>query len=93
MSGGEDFTPEELHALSLMGRARKSLPEGEFWGVAALQNLAGIYARYRHAMTEEDQAILIGVGACLRYFSESEMKAQVQAMMAISKARRPHRKE
>lgn len=83
----DDFTPEELHALSLIGLAKKSLPEDEFWGVAAVQNLAGIYARYKDVMTEEDQAILIGVGGALRYYADSEMKAQVQAMMAIAKAR------
>lgn len=83
----DDFSPEELHALSLIGLARKSLPKDEFWGVAGVQNLAGIYARYRHLMTEEDQAILIGVGACLRSYADVEMKAQIQAVLAINRAR------
>jgi len=87
----DDFTPEELHALSLIGRARKSLPDDEFWGVAGVQNLAGIYARYRHVMTEEDQAILIGVGACLRSYADAEMKAGIQAAMAIGRARQAGR--
>lgn len=88
MSGDEnEFTSEELEALSLIGRARQTLPVDEFWGVAAVQNLAGIYARYKDVMTEDDRAVLIGCGAALRSYADGELKAQVQAMLAIAKAR------
>jgi hypothetical protein len=58
---GPEFQPAELAAISMMMRASNDLPD-EMWAVAAVQNLACLYAKIEPLLTEVDKAILIGVG-------------------------------
>ena len=80
-----DFEPAELHAIGLMQRARKTLPD-DFWLVAGLQELACLYARIEPLLTESQRATLIGCGALMARESEKEMLADIQARMAIGRA-------
>ena len=80
-----DFEPAELHAIGLMQRARKTLPD-DFWLVAGLQELACLYARIEPLLTESQRATLIGCGALMARESEKEMMADIQARMAIGRA-------
>ena len=80
-----DFEPAELHAIGLMQRARKTLPE-DFWLVAGLQELACLYAKIEPLLTDEQRATLIGCGALMARESEKEMMAGIQAKMAIGRA-------
>ena len=80
-----DFEPAELHAIGLMQRARKTLPD-DFWLVAGLQELACLYARIEPLLTESQRATLIGCGALMARESEKEMLADIKARMAIGRA-------
>ena len=80
-----DFEPAELHAIGLMQRARKALPD-DFWLVAGLQELACLYARIEPLLTESQRQTLIGCGALMARESEKEMLADIQARMAIGRA-------
>ena len=80
-----DFEPAELHAIGLMQRARKTLPD-DFWLVAGLQELACLYARIEPLLTESQRQTLIGCGALMARESEKEMLADIQARMAIGRA-------
>jgi hypothetical protein len=58
------------------------------WAVAAVQNLACLYAKIEPLLTEVDKAILIGVGGWIAHVGKEEMAAEIQATIAISKARK-----
>ncbi len=80
-----DFAPAELHAIGLMQRAAKTLPD-DFWLVAAMQELACLYAKIEPLLTDEQRGIIIGCGAIMARESLNEMKADIQARMAIARA-------
>lgn len=76
-----------LGVIKEMRMAAKMLDDDIFM-VGAVQNLAEVIGRNRRSLSSEDEAILLGVGAVFMKASEIEMKAQIQAFMAISKASR-----
>lgn len=81
-----DFTPPELAAISAMMRASKTLPD-DMWAVAAVQNLACLYAKIEPLLCEADKALLIGIGGYVAHLGRTEMAAAVQAYAAIARAR------
>ncbi len=81
-----DFTEAELRAISLFQRASKTLPD-DFWLVAAMQELACLYAKIEPLLTEAQKATIIGCGALMARESLREMKAGIEAHMAIARAR------
>jgi hypothetical protein len=80
-----DFEPAELHAIGLMQRARKTLPD-DFWLVAGFQELACLYARIEPLLTDAQKQTLIGCGALMAKESEKEMKSDILARIAIARA-------
>ena len=80
-----DFNAGELHAIGLMQRARKTLPD-DFWLVAAMQELACLYAKIEPLLNDTQRQVLIGCGAVMARESEKEMVADIQARMAIARA-------
>lgn len=82
----DDFAPAELHAINLMRRASKTLPD-DMWLVAGMQELACLYAKIEPLLTDEMKATMIGAGALMAREAEREMKAGIQAFVAIEKAR------
>jgi predicted DNA-binding transcriptional regulator YafY len=84
--GPLDFTPEEQRAISLMMRASRTLPD-DMWAVAAVQNLACLYAKIEPLLTDEDKAMVIGVGGYIAFQGRAEMEADIQARMALARAR------
>lgn len=80
-----DFNDAELHAISLMQKARKTLPD-DFWLVAAMQELACLYAKIEPLLTDPQKATIIGCGAIMCREAEREMKADIQARIAIARA-------
>ena len=81
-----DFTPEEQGVISLMLRASRTLPD-EMWAVAAVQNLACLYSKINGLLTDEDRAMLIGIGGYIAFQGRAEMEADIQARMARARAR------
>ncbi len=88
MSDGPDFSDRESSIIGQMLKAERTLPD-DFWHVPALQELACILARYEAIMTDEHCATVIGVGALLARDGKTEMKADIQARIAIANARSP----
>lgn len=82
---GLDFTDAEMRAISLMQKARKSLPD-DFWLIAAMQELACLYVKIEPLLTDPQRATLIGCGAIIAKESEKEMMADIQSRMAIARA-------
>lgn len=74
-----------VHTISLMRKVSRTLGD-ELLAVAAVQELAGVIARNDIDLGDEECAILIGVGAVLMRLADAEMKAHVQAALAISNA-------
>jgi hypothetical protein len=80
-----DFTAPELDAISLMQKARKTLPD-DFWLVAGMQELACLYAKIEPLLNDDQRATIIGAGALMARESEKEMKADILARMVIARA-------
>lgn len=80
-----EFAPAELAAISAMMRASKTLPD-DMWAVAAVQNLACLYAKIAPMLTDADKAMLIGIGGYIAHLGKAEMSAQIQATLAIARA-------
>ncbi len=72
--------------IGKMIAASRTLPE-DFFLVPAMQELAGVVARNEAALSTEDLALLVGVGAVIIRESRAELTAQIQAAMAIANAR------
>ncbi len=83
--GENEFNRAELHAISLMQKARKTLPE-DFWLVPAMQELACLYARIEPLLTDAQKSTMIGCGAIMAREAEKEMRAGIHAAIAISNA-------
>lgn len=82
-----EFLPDsDCQIIGQILRARKTLPD-DFWGVAAVQEMASFIARNESVLSDEDYAILIGIGAIIANQADVEMKADIQARIAIAKAR------
>lgn len=79
------FEPPELHAISLMMKASKSLPD-EFWLTAAMQELACLYAKIEPLLSDGQKGTLIGCGALMARESRKEFAAEIMAGIAISRA-------
>jgi hypothetical protein len=86
MTDATDFSAPELAAINAMMRASKTLPD-DMWAVAAVQNLACLYARIEPLLPEADKAMLIGIGGYVAHLGKAEMMAEIQAGMAIARAR------
>lgn len=84
----EDFAPAEQHAISLMMRASKTLPD-DMWAIAAVQNLACLYAKIEPLLPDTDKAMLIGIGGYIAHLGKAEMNAEIEMRMAIARARTP----
>ena len=82
---GGDFTPAEQHAISMMMCASKTLPE-DMWAVAAVQNLACLYAKIEPLLPDVDKAMLVGIGGYIAALGKHEMSAEIQAKMALARA-------
>jgi hypothetical protein len=86
ITGPDGFLPaRECQIISQIIRAVKTLPD-DFWGVASVQELAGFIARNEARLSEEDCAILIGLGAILSVQAKAEMTAEIEMRMAIGRA-------
>jgi len=84
----DDFAPAELHAISQMTRAAKTLPD-DFLSVPAVQALACLYAKIEPLLTDEQKGTVIACGAMLVHYGEAETKAGIMAAIALQKAREP----
>jgi hypothetical protein len=88
-----DFTDEESRLIGKMLKAERTLPE-DFFHVPAVQELACILGRYGAVMTAQDQAAIIACGALLARHGKREMMAEIEARMALARARnRPEQDE
>lgn len=85
----DDFTEAELATIKAMGRASVTLPD-DFFGVAAVQELAVLITAIRDKLTDEQAAMLIGIGAYLMEVTRDETIAGIEAAIAIQKARSAH---
>lgn len=83
-----DFTDVESHIIGMMMRAEKTLPD-DMWAVAAVQELACLLAKLRAVLTDEQFAMLVGIGAYISRAGKAEMMAEIHAKMALAKASRP----
>lgn len=84
---GDDILDEATQrVIGKMIRTSRTLPE-DFFLVPAMQELAGFLARNEGVLSNEDCALLIGVGAVIIRESRAEMTAQIQAAIAIANAR------
>jgi len=81
-----DFSPEELHAISAMSKASRTLPD-DFLSVPAVQDLACLFVRLEPLLTDEQKATIIGCGAMLMHYGKAETIAGIHAAMALQKAR------
>jgi len=80
-----DFTEAEDRAISAMVRGSKKLPD-DFWGTAAMQELACLYAKIEPLLTDAQRATIIGCGALLVHYSRAEFAASIEAAIAIGRA-------
>lgn len=83
---GLDFTDRESQIIGMMLKAGREMPD-EFWCVPAVQSLAVHLAKFEALMTEEEAATIVGIGAMLSRQGNAEMKAEIQAIMALGRAR------
>jgi hypothetical protein len=81
-----EFNRAELHMISQIRKAAKTLPE-DFWGVAAVQELACLLAKLEPLLNGKQMATLIGVGAVLSREADKELTAEIQAAMLFKKIR------
>ena len=83
----DGFLPErDCQIIGQILRARKTLPD-DFWGVAAVQEVASFIARNEGILSDADCAILVGIGAIIANQAHVEMAADIQARIAIANAR------
>ena len=80
-----DFAPAELHMISQIMKAEKTLPD-DFWAVAAVQELACLLAKIEPLLTDAHMASLTGVGAFVARQGKADMAAEIQMKMALAKA-------
>jgi hypothetical protein len=85
---GERRVPEaDFHAMmSRLMSAEKRLPD-DFWAVTSIQILAETIAEIEARLSDEELAMLIGVGAVLIRLSREEAMAGIRAGLAIQRAR------
>jgi hypothetical protein len=81
-----DFTDAELHAISAMTSASRTLPE-DFLSVPAVQELACLFVKIEPLLTDQQKATVIACGAMLVHYGKAETMAGIQAAMALMKAR------
>jgi len=81
-----DFTPHESKIIGMMMKASQTLPD-DMWAVAAVQNLACLYAKIEPLLLEDERAMMIGIGGYIAHQGKAEMSAEIQAKMAIADAR------
>jgi erythromycin esterase-like protein len=82
-----DFLPDrDCQIIVQMRRAVKTLPD-DFWAVAVVQNLAGFLARNEGQLSDDDWALLIGVGAFVSQQADTEMTAEIQMKLAMARAK------
>jgi glutaredoxin-related protein len=87
-----EFCPATIRNIAHMQRMSKSLPD-DFMFVGAMQNLAQFIADVDAFLTDDQKAVLLGCGALLIREGEKELKAEIQAGLAIAKARQPREDE
>ena len=80
-----DFSPAERHALGLMAQAAQTLPD-DFWLLAGVQELACLYAQIEPLLTQQQRAVIIGVGALIANEAGREMAAENDAKLALARA-------
>lgn len=87
----EEFSDVELHMISQIIKAERSLPD-DMWAVAAVQELACLLAIIEPLLLDKHMATLIGIGAFVARQGKAETSAEIQAIMALNRARgaRPH---
>jgi len=87
MKGSAQVTdPEFQDMISRLMAAEKDLTD-DFWAVASVQVLAETMAAIKARLTDEELAMLIGVGAVLIRLSRDEAMAGVRAGLAIQRAK------
>lgn len=82
---GREFDRAELHMISQIMKAEKTLPD-DFWAVAAVQELACLLAKLEPLLPDSAMATLIGVGAFVARQGKREFAAEIEAIMAIGRA-------
>jgi hypothetical protein len=81
------FLPDrDCQIIGQMRRAVKTLPD-DFWAVAIVQELAGFLARNEGQLSDDDCALIIGVGAFVSQQADIEMTAEIQMKLAMAKAK------
>lgn len=83
-----EFSAPELHMISQIMRAEKTLPD-DFWAVAAVQELACLLAKLEPLLSNAQMATLLGVGAFVARQGKAEMSAEIQMRMALARAKEP----
>lgn len=81
-----DFSDHESRIIGMMLKASKTLPD-DMWAVAAVQNLACLYAKIEALLSDEDRAMLIGIGGYIAHLGKAEIEADIQARMVIARAK------
>jgi len=81
-----DFTDAELHMISQIMKAEKTMPD-EFWAVPAVQTLACLLVEIRPLISRTQWATLIAIGALIARQGNAELSAEIQASLAIARAR------
>lgn len=81
-----DFTNQELHMISQIMKAEKTMPD-EFWAVPAVQTLACLLVEIRPLITDVQLATFFAIGALIARQGKAELSAEIQASLAIARAR------
>ncbi|WP_300536466.1 hypothetical protein [Sphingosinicella sp.] len=84
------FDEATLNNIGIMSRMSKTLPD-DFFMTGAMQELAQVMTRLD--VSEDDQAVLYGVGALLIREGKREFQAEVMAKFALHKARQPRERD
>ena len=83
-----DLSDAECRVMAAMRKAVLTMPD--LCAVGALQDFASLYLKVEPLLTAEMAATMFGAGVFIASQAEIEMRAQIQAMMAISNARTAH---
>lgn len=82
----KEFSVVELYFIGQIMKAEKSLPD-DMWAVGAVQELACLLAKIEPLLLDKHMATLIGIGAFVARQGKAEMSAEIQAAMALNRAR------
>jgi len=73
-----------LAVIDHMFDLSKRLPD-EHWMIACAQNLAAVIVEIEDGITEEQQAVLMGIGAYIIREGRKEFRASIQTLVGLGK--------